>query len=403
MERTQLDHLIEDADRVVDVGVRLGRLRSTDVVDALRVAKEAVAAGDGAALPAAAAALQKTLNDAVRDIAPITLNDLRAGWTPFPVRSPRRLGTILFGAFSILLLAVAAYMTQLYDRARAIYATTIELQDAHGEEQSARLFGLLKRNREDVVESLVNGKKDFLYEAFSKALADLQATNLKYQAYWPTANEVLNDLNVVGQIQDWFRPAAVADPANPTNNAAIAEILKSNGSYGSDAPADEKVASPRAAADFKDVDIRTLLAYYLDDVKGFNSAINVNFDPVRPPDYSVYIIRFRDKVHFLGAWLLPALYGMLGAVIFHMRRLQDPTVPNPSWLRFAYRIVLGGFAGIIVVWFWTPAPAKTSQQEFATLTSFGVAFLVGFSTDVFFQALDRLVNYASQAIGPHPA
>jgi hypothetical protein len=97
--------------------------------------------------------------------------------------------------------------------------------------------------------------------------------------------------------------------------------------------------------------------------------------------------------------VLPLLYGMLGAVIFHMRRLLDPTVPDPSWLRFAYRIVLGGFAGIILVWFWTPSSQKVSQPEFATLTSFGLAFLVGFSTDVFFQALDRLVNYLAQAVG----
>jgi xanthine/uracil permease len=82
-----------------------------------------------------------------------------------------------------------------------------------------------------------------------------------------------------------------------------------------------------------------------------------------------------------------------------MRRLLDPRVPNPSWLRFAYRIVLGGFAGIIVVWFWTPSSPKLAQPEFATLTSFGLAFLVGFSTDVFFQGLDRLVSYLSQAVG----
>ena len=408
METATLERLIDDAERIVDVGVRLGRIKNLEVVDALQAAKAAVAGNDATALPIAAARLQKSLNDAVKDIAPITLNDLRSGWTPFPTRPPSRAGTILFGIFSILLLSFAAYTTSLYDRARAIYATTLELQDGHGAEQSTRLFGLLKRNREDVVDSLINGKKDFLYEAFSKALSDLQATNLKYQAYWPTANEVLRDLSFADRVHDWFRFTAVANAENPSNNPAIAQILsdraKGGSNYGSspDEPVD-KPALPRTASELKDLDIRELLGFYIEDIKEFNSAINVKFDPVRPPDYSDYLVRFRDNVHFLGAWLLPALYGMLGAVIFHMRRLQDPTVPNPSWLRFAYRIVLGGFAGIIVVWVWTPAPGKTSQPEFATLTSFGVAFLVGFSTDVFFQALDRLVNYASQAIGPHGA
>jgi len=35
----------------------------------------------------------------------------------------------------------------------------------------------------------------------------------------------------------------------------------------------------------------------------------------------------------------------------------------------------------------------------STLSAFTVAFLVGFSIDIFFQALDRLVTKISQAIG----
>jgi hypothetical protein len=89
---------------------------------------------------------------------------------------------------------------------------------------------------------------------------------------------------------------------------------------------------------------------------------------------------------------------MLGAVIFHMRRLLDPSLPNPSVPRFIYRIVLGGFAGIILVWFWTPSAPAHSAAEFAPLTAFGLAFLFGFSTDVFFQALDRMVSNLSVAI-----
>jgi hypothetical protein len=138
---------------------------------------------------------------------------------------------------------------------------------------------------------------------------------------------------------------------------------------------------------------------YINDIRNFTSLIHVNFDPLAPIDYSFYLIRLRDSMNVLGLWVLPALYGMLGAVIFHMRRLLDPTLPNPPWLRFAFRIVLGGFAGIIIVWFWVPSSQKLAQPAFATLTAFGLAFLMGFSTDVFFQALDRLVTYLSQAVG----
>lgn len=78
-----------------------------------------------------------------------------------------------------------------------------------------------------------------------------------------------------------------------------------------------------------------------------------------------------------------------------------PDQEGSAWSadRHDQHLVLGGFAGIIVVWFWTPTSQKLTQPAFATLTSFGLAFLVGFSTDVFFQALDRLVTYLSQAVG----
>ena len=130
----------------------------------------------------------------------------------------------------------------------------------------------------------------------------------------------------------------------------------------------------------KSLDLRSLLDLYFQNLKDFTAAINVGFDPLNPNDYTYYIFRLQEGLsgtRIVG--VLPGLYGMLGAVIFHMRRLLDPTLPNPSWLRFAYRIVLGGFAEIVLVWFWTPSSTnKLAQPAFATLTSFGFAFLVGF-------------------------
>ena len=138
---------------------------------------------------------------------------------------------------------------------------------------------------------------------------------------------------------------------------------------------------------------------HINALRGFNAIISVDFDPLVPIDYSYNFVPLSNSRRFLGSWLLPALCGMLGAVLFHMRRLLDPNLSNPTFLRFAYRIVLGGFAGVIVVWLWMPSAPKLSQPDFATLTSFSVAFRVGFSTDVFVQALDRLVTYPSQVVG----
>jgi hypothetical protein len=401
---TVLAHLVEDAELVAEVGVRLGRIKGAKFLTDLSKAREAVEKGQTA--PDLVPELQSSFNSAVNDIYPITLNDLRSGWRPFDGRTERRLGTVIFGCFCFLLLLATAYTTQIYDRAVSLHATTLELQQARGAEQAIRLLGLLRRNHKDVVESLKNGNKDFLYEAFNKALFDLQLMNEKFQGYAPRAAGVLNDLDMLGRITHWlpFRlywaGLKSGEQSEPTNNPTINSWLKEyNAPYGVGDELYDGKALTAPDKSFDELDIPSLLKVYLSEIRHFTSTINVGFDPLNPNNYSFYLYRLREGMNFLGCWLLPWLYGMLGAVIFHMRQLLDPNRPNPSWLRFSYRIVLGGFAGIIVVWFWTPSPDKSSLPAVATLTSFGFAFLVGFSTDFFFQALDRLINYLSQAVG----
>jgi len=127
---------------------------------------------------------------------------------------------------------------------------------------------------------------------------------------------------------------------------------------------------------------------------GFSS-----MNPLTPIPIYWTILQLHETMNTFGLWYLPALYGMLGACVYHMRRFLDPSAPNPSWTRTAFRIFLGAFAGIVVVWFWSPTAQKGVEQAASTLSAFTVAFLVGFSIDIFFQALDRLVTKVSQAIG----
>jgi hypothetical protein len=395
MVKPILEQLVADANLVANVGVRLGKLQGTDLLDTLGAATKALESDT--ASPEIVTKLQTSLNNAIKELAPITLYELRSGWTPFDTRHHQQVGTWLFGLFALVLIAATAYTTQVYDRSRSLYDTTVELQNARGAERATKLFGMLKRNQKDVIEALDSGKKDFLYEAFSTALYDLQVMNLRFQNYAPVASAVLLDLDIGARLKGVFTPGSNA--ANPGN---IAQIAKLPPGYGPASPGNGDV--PKAVPvfvpelDLSKLDAASLLRLYITDLQQFNSTINVGFDPLSPNDYSYNIVLLHDGMRFLGSWLLPALYGMLGAVIFHMRRLLDPSLPNPSLLRFTYRIALGGFAGIILVWFWTPSAPTHSGGEFAPLTSFGLAFLLGFSTDVFFQALDRMVSNLSVAI-----
>ena len=117
-----------------------------------------------------------------------------------------------------------------------------------------------------------------------------------------------------------------------------------------------------------------------------------------PTDPSIYATR--NKVHLLVAWLLPGLYGLLGACVFVMRDLlrdhgssskvgSDARIVD--LLTLLLRVALGGLAGIIIGWFSVPtSPITSSVAVNISSIPFGLAFLAGFSIESLFTLLDRL-------------
>lgn len=123
-----------------------------------------------------------------------------------------------------------------------------------------------------------------------------------------------------------------------------------------------------------------------------------------PVSKQIYLVR--DKVNLLVSWLLPGLYGLLGACVFLMRDLlqSNGTYKAESdkrivdLLSLVLRIALGGLAGIIIGWFWVPSgPGSNSSPIPVSSVSFGLAFLAGFSIDILFSLLDRLNKSIGQS------
>ena len=402
MQSAYLLSLIEDATLVADTGIRLGALADDDLVTALAAANQSLA--QDTPDPAAVRNLQRALNSAIKMIAPITLGDLHGGWRPYQKGQKPRLSTMAFFFFAIVLMAACAYTTQVYEKARSLYSTTLELQSARGGEQAMRLYGMVKRNKEDVLDSMNSGKREFLYEVFGKALFDLKAIHVRNEAHLPLAASILNEIDMIASPS-----AALARLGNPTNPTGDPNIQKfaSKPSYGATPAEEDRALLQRLAEELhvKDVpgqanahDVQQVIDTFFAQLRRFYKSIDLNLNVLQPPDHFSVLFQLRNGIGFIGQWILPALYGMLGAVIFHMRRLLDARTPDPTWMRITFRVLLGAFAGIIAVWVITPAAQKVSQGEFSTLTAFGLAFLVGFSTDVFFHALDRLVEYLTAAV-----
>jgi len=157
------------------------------------------------------------------------------------------------------------------------------------------------------------------------------------------------------------------------------------------------------------------------DLEGYESSIQCFVHSLQIADYnvplddSIYLVR--NKLFLLVSWLLPCLYGLLGACVFLMRKLlfvnggrglrNDARIVD--LLSLVLRIALGGLAGIIIGWFWVPTGLSSSSVSISVSSvPFGMAFLAGFSIDSLFTLLDRLnrtigADDGKAAVAPKPA
>jgi len=100
--------------------------------------------------------------------------------------------------------------------------------------------------------------------------------------------------------------------------------------------------------------------------------------------------RFKLLYGTLANYALPIIFGMLGAVTFGLRELRQKAEP-PTWIRRSgslalLRISTAGLAGYLV----TVLGDLTAGFQISLIF---VAFLLGYSLDVFFTLLDRAVAH----------
>ena len=97
-------------------------------------------------------------------------------------------------------------------------------------------------------------------------------------------------------------------------------------------------------------------------------------------------------VIILGSFLLPVLYGALGTCAFVMRSLfremVDRTFDARRTGEFTVRIFLGMLSGITMQWL----VVRSDGTVAGGMTPAVLAFLGGYSVEMLFTAMDRLVN-----------
>jgi len=103
----------------------------------------------------------------------------------------------------------------------------------------------------------------------------------------------------------------------------------------------------------------------------------------------------RFVLDILQGYLLPLLYGLLGAATYVLRDLSNRANEVPysedSGIQHITRISLGALAGIMVGWFTFLLP-KESASFLGSVSPLALAFLVGYNIELFFQSMDIVLN-----------
>ena len=119
------------------------------------------------------------------------------------------------------------------------------------------------------------------------------------------------------------------------------------------------------------------------------------------PGWELYI-GTKFVLQILQTYVLPLLYGWVGAMAFVLRSLIV-TVKKKSFrvelnVEYRLRVYLGLLAGLVIGWFLS-SKGDARQVGVADLTPAAVSFLAGYSVEIMFSTMDRIVSGFVTAFG----
>jgi hypothetical protein len=115
-------------------------------------------------------------------------------------------------------------------------------------------------------------------------------------------------------------------------------------------------------------------------------------------DYQRREIELRDQyvLQVLQSYVLPLLYGLLGAVAYVLRGLirniHRATYTSQAAINYGVRIFLGALAGPVIGYFITPE----GTTGLGSLSPMALSFLVGYNIELLFTAMDKIMMAVSK-------
>jgi hypothetical protein len=425
--QSDIDEVLDDARLVINYAVRTGRLADDTLLRAVAALRTASPEDAPERLRVTLAAL----NDTIRSIAPMTLVELRAGLDPFDRRGRRRLraSQIFFSVLTIVIAALAADATEYLHRQDSAMKAVQEIQKA---QPLAKLNALRKMVQ---IESILSKRDPLHYDHYYQAITEVRDLQERLSGAYVVLLNVRNEGPALLGLLRWVtntRPPTAHEPSQtgsygpppgqagtlpaptpPTttpSGAATPDRRVALGSPPNSAPpaANSYHEAAAAAARTNQGDLRdicdqrpaipssagktypewvTLMASQIGDEQCFSARLGLL---LKLPDTVPLFFGIQTTIAALNGWVLPFLYGLLGASVYVMRMLLDPRAPYLGFAPALLRVALGGMAGIIIGWFAVTSGSKASGLGALSVIPFGLAFVAGFSIEVLFSLLDRV-------------
>ncbi|MCB1156371.1 MAG: hypothetical protein H7A25_21310 [Leptospiraceae bacterium] len=105
------------------------------------------------------------------------------------------------------------------------------------------------------------------------------------------------------------------------------------------------------------------------------------------------------SIQILTLYLLPIFYGLLGSCTYILRviasEIDKQIYVREHDIQYALRILLGTFAGFVIGWFISSDAEMQVGFSPAKLSPFAIAFVAGYSVELLFTLLDKIVSVYS--------
>jgi hypothetical protein len=402
MSITELDELMREARVLAVYAVRAGKFPADSNVFEVseRLEREASPVVRRQLL----GELCREIDVLSKAIAPTTLKALlRRG--SFVGHARQAIASITPFVIGLLTLLLTLYLVFQSSQLHQANIAIREYQEWTAQQPKEKLYAAWKMYR---YERVLNVKAPPLaqLDAYQKLVEDARQLVDKGSAIQLLLQESANILYFPRFLED-ATPPAVGDFIARLNQGVVrADALQRLPAY-PDSGAQQTVPSTTECRDVAPHSLKVAMAVppkeiadidaYFQSIECFLRRLNISEERVSYSAWNV-IYQTKSKINLLVAWLLPGLYGLLGACVYLMRDLllvrggvisRDTSVL--SMLSLLLRVALGGLAGIIIGWFWVPVP-MANDNSVVPISSipFGIAFLAGFSIETLFSLLDRV-------------